>query len=778
MALRRSKVVLPLLGGFVVFLLSLAGVWLHNYYASEQLFKTMQSSETVVRKMHLVSDLMEVARVRTRILAQMLDEEDSFANDEHIIRLNREAGYFIEQRNKLLTFPLDQVEKSILEKQRNTIPPIIKAMDEVTQIVMWEDEEEAKARARKIHYDIVLPGQGKVVDHFMRLQAHLEKQITRVTQASINSHRKHLNQQLAVLILAVLLILMVMFVTIRRITRIETLLHFEKERAQITLISIADGVITTDSQGVIQDANQAVGHLINRQPNELLGCTLEEILPTQGHAEESPALHEYLQELLGCEECMPVNTLATLGEGDKQIILDATLSPVRNDQREVLGSVITMKDITEKHRLAERINYQARHDQLTGLFNRHSFSDLCRTSMEQMKEGDVHTLCIIDLDRFKTVNDTCGHKAGDAALKEISEMIQNHIRKHDHAARIGGDEFTIFLEDCKQEQANVVMDKLLDEIKAYRFVWSGQSFTLGFSIGICEIHPHIHFEKSFQAADAACFEAKDAGRMCIRNGHVDESEESEEKPTKAGEVSWLPRLQSAMEENRIVIALQPLEVNGDEANQGQLYEVFMRLKEGDKLHPPMAFLPTAERHGLTGQLDQKVLGCVIDCLKKDPEGGNRYSINLAPKTLEDPSAVEGIIQALQAHPDEARRICFEIDECAIFNNIKQASTLLKLLVDAGAMTAMDNYSGSLGNCTAMEALPLDLLKVDGALIQQSVERPTPRAIVSSIHAISLTMGLRTVAKQVESQEQVDMLRQMGFNYLQGFHIAKPEVREK
>ncbi|OSM02012.1 putative diguanylate cyclase/phosphodiesterase [Magnetofaba australis IT-1] len=763
----------PLLGGFAIFLLSHALVWQHNNYASEELFEAMQSSLTTVQKMRLVSEMMEVVRARTRLTSSMLVEYDSFENDEKMLELGQLANRFVALRDQFTRYPLDPAERRILDKQQEIIAPIIVSLRHVVDVALWEEDESKRQEAMRLIYDKVLPGQGAVIDSFMQLQGLLEQRITESTIHTIAAHRKHLVQQLLVLILALLLVLFVNYIAIQRVVRIEKRLHFEKERAQITLISIADGVLTTDRYGVIRDANQVAAALVGAQPMDLLGKPFCEAFITKGLDGDGPALRAHLEEMLACANCAPISSLALLGQGAEQVILDATISPVRNDDNEVLGSVITLKDITEQHRLSERIQYQAHHDQLTGLFNRHAFSERCRAATERMAPNEVHCLCIIDLDRFKAINDTCGHKAGDAALKQIAEMIQGAIRRHDIAARIGGDEFTILLENCRQAEAMGVLEKLLEQIKSYRFMWGGQSFTLGFSIGVCEVYPEVHFERSFQAADEACFQAKDAGRMCIRTGSIehDPADSAQEQES----ASWLERLHSALNEGRIELVMQPMLLTRASGDVGaQLYEVFMRLREGEALFPPMAFLPVAERHGLTAQLDRYVLNEVVQIIRQEPEAKEAFSINLASKTLEDGEAVEEILSFLRRNPEVAERLCFEVDETTLLNDLSRVSTLLGALNATGAMTALDNFSGSVGNCAHFEGVKLDFLKIDGALIQQAARRDTPRAVVDSVHRISRVLGMHTVAKHVETAEQETMAKEVGIDYLQGYHYGQPE----
>ncbi|MEG3639408.1 EAL domain-containing protein [Magnetococcus sp. PR-3] len=771
MAVRRSKVMVPLLGGFVVLLTALVGMWGFNYQASEQLFGTMQGSMTTVHKMHIISELMETIRARTRIAAEMLDEEDVFANDGHKMELDALANRFVSLRKELLALPLDTSEKIILnDLSSKVIPPTVKALRQVIEIAMWSEEEEERAIARRQLYDTVQPGQGKVIDHFMRFQTHLETKITKATTATIRSHRTNLQSQLLVLLILLLIMLVTTYITIRRVMTIERTLHYEKERAQITLISIADGVITTDTDGFIQDANKVVGALVGNNPEDLVGKQLEQAFPTSARNEEMASLHEDLNSLLASEIPKPMHTMVVLDSDGDDLLLDATLSPVQSSEGVVLGAIITVKDVTEQQRMSEKIRYQARHDHLTGLFNRHAFADLCRESMDVMKPEETHSLCVIDLDRFKAINDTCGHKAGDMALKQISTMIQGCVRKQDYAARIGGDEFTVFLADCTEADAVKVMEKLLEQVQEYRFLWEGQTFTLGFSIGICEVHQQVPFEKSFQAADSAVFQAKDDGRMCIRTRSV-ETNALETPP--AEETNWVGRLHRVLGDEPLVLVAQPM-VAFDQTEQGApLFEIFMRLPDGEKNHPPNAFLPTAERHGLTGDLDRKVLEMAIEDLKQRDDG-RIYSINLSAKTLESTESCDGLFEVLDAQEAWAKQICFELDENTLINNMDQASQFLFGAKQRGAKTALDNYGGSLGNCLYLEQLELDMLKVDGQLVQQAKDKVTTRTVVAAIHNISQSMKIQTVAKHVEDAELASQLNEIGFNYQQGFYHAKPE----
>lgn len=771
MAVRRSKVMVPLLGGFVVLLTVMVGMWGYNYKTSEALIGTLQGSMTTVHKMHIISELMEVIRARTRIAAVMLDENDVFENDRRKMELDGLANRFITLRSELLKLPLDQVEKRILhDLSTNVIPTTVKSLQEVIEVALWVEDSALRDAARRKLFNTVQPGQGQVIDHFMQFQTHLETQITQATAVTISSYRTNLHSQLLVLLLVLLVVLLTSYITMRRVMGIESTLHYEKERAQITLISIADGVITTDTEGYIQDANKVVGALLGHKPASLIGKQLEQVFPTRARDEESPPLHEDLKTLLSSATPQSMNTMVVLESDGDDLLLDATLSPVQSSEGVVLGAIITVKDVTEQQRMSEKIRYQARHDHLTGLYNRHAFADLCRESMEAMKADEVHCLCVIDLDRFKAINDTCGHKAGDMALKQISTMIQGCVRKYDYAARIGGDEFTIFLADCSQADGVKVMEKLLEQVQDYRFLWEGQQFNLGFSIGICEIHFQVPFEKSFQAADAAVFQAKDDGRMCIRTRTVESN--LLETPTKE-ETNWVGRLHRVLGVEPLALVAQRMVPSPSMQDHPPLYEIFMRLPDGEKHHPPNAFLPTAERHGLTGDLDYKVLKMALDNLLLHSDG-RIYSINLSAKTLEDKASSAALLALLAAHPKRAKQICFEIDENTLINNMEVCSQFLFEVKQHGAVTALDNYGGSLGNCLYLEQLGLDILKVDGQLVQQAKNKLSTRTVVSSIHNISHSMNILTVAKHVEDAELAAQLLTIGFDFQQGFYYAKPE----
>jgi len=349
---------------------------------------------------------------------------------------------------------------------------------------------------------------------------------------------------------------------------------------------------------------------------------------------------------------------------------DGNSLQVRESARAVTsdsGGLIVLcvcEDITEAHQLSQQLSHQASHDALTGLVNRREFEDrLERVLHTAQEEQTENAICFLDLDRFKIINDTCGHIAGDELLRQLSVILNGQVRKRDTLARIGGDEFGVLLENCPLDNAERVASALLQAVEEFRFVWEQQSFNIGVSIGMAPItHVSGSVNAVLSAADNACYAAKELGRGRMHTYHEDDTE-------LAGrylEQNWVARIKEVLEHDRFQLWYQsiiPLAGNSEPQPKRHLrIELLLRMldKQG-RLIQPGAFLPAAERYQLAPELDRWVVGHALDELSQHPQLLEQIefcSLNLSGLSLGDEAFLDFVLDRLASSGIAGERICF------------------------------------------------------------------------------------------------------------------------
>ncbi|WP_042884355.1 diguanylate cyclase [Cupriavidus necator] len=553
----------------------------------------------------------------------------------------------------------------------------------------------------------------------------------------------------------------------------------EKERLHITLRSIGDAVICTDAAMRVTFMNPIAEQLTGWTMASATGLPLEQVFrivdESTGNAIPSPV-----------EACLRTLVPAYLQDGavlqsltgERHDVQDSA-APVLTARGEVLGAVLVFQDITTARALQRELARSAMHDALTGLPNRTWFEKRLREACDAARlQGHRAALCFIDLDRFKIVNDTAGHGAGDVLLRELGYLIRNHVRPDDVLARLGGDEFALLLKDCTVDQAEQVCQDVIDAIRGRRFPWEGRVYDVGASIGIAAIDLDVPpVSELMSRADVACYAAKAAGRSRVSVYRRDESDARRHHR----ELEIAAGIHSALEANRFrlfaqeIRALQP--EDADEGSEPRHIEILVRMvDEHGELIMPGAFIPAAERYDLMGHIDRWVIHHVLrgygERLRAVP--GLSVSINLSANSLGEPFLLPFLHAELEASALPASRIRLEITETALINNMSAANRLVLEMRRAGCTVSLDDFGSGLSSFAYLKQFPVDYLKIDGSFIRQLVDNAVDREIVSAINDIGHRLGVLTVAEWVEDERTLDALRAIGVDYAQGYAIGRPE----
>ncbi len=553
--------------------------------------------------------------------------------------------------------------------------------------------------------------------------------------------------------------------------RAEAALRAEKERAQVTLYSIADGVITTNASGIVEYLNPAAQAITGWLAEDAMGQSIEQVVTLVSETSYR-AIRNPVWVCLEKGHTAELDQHSLLIRSDSRAIaVEALAAPIRSQQKNI-GVVMVFRDVSNAREMARQISWQATHDPLTSLFNRKEFERQLNEVIVASRNGSIeHALLYLDLDQFKVVNDTCGHSAGDELLRQLTFLLKEDVRQSDTLARLGGDEFGLLLVGCSQPQAMEIAEKLIATVNAFRFTWLGKSFDIGVSIGMVMINRDVDSLSSvLSAADLACYAAKDMGRNRV---HVYQPND-EQLAMRHGEMQWVTHIRQALKDNRFCLYTQRIEnLNSD---QQVHYEVMVRmLDEMGKTIPPQSFIPAAERYNLMQEIDQWVVKETLRSIstgKTDPNA--HYAINLSGKSFGNDGLLTIIRNAMKNYEVDSAHICFEVTETAAIANLVRAVEFMRELKTLGFCFALDDFGSGLSSFAYLKSLPVDFLKIDGSFVKDMVEDPIDCAMVRAINEIGHTMGIKTIAEFVENQETLDSLRHVGVDYAQGYFIERPE----
>lgn len=566
----------------------------------------------------------------------------------------------------------------------------------------------------------------------------------------------------------------------------EEALFREKEHAQVTLASIGDAVITTDVAGCVEYLNSVAESLTGWESEKAHGMPLHRIFHVLNdvtrEAIQSP-VERVIQER---RTIFPSGHAMLVRPDGKELSIEKTAAPIRDRDGSIVGVVLVFRDVSNSRAMAAQLQYQASHDTLTELINRREFEHrLARVLLNAEELRTQHALLYLDLDQFKIVNDTCGHAAGDELLRQITSLLQMHLRERDTLARLGGDEFGVLLEHCPPEQAIQVAEELRQIVRDFYFIWHEKAFAISVSIGLVSFcDATLSLGEMLSAADTACYIAKDNGRNRVHTYHADDYEHA----LRHVEMEWVGRIHRAFEESRFrlysqsILPLQSVDVNAAHA------ELLIRIvDEKGVLVPPMAFIPAAERYNLMPTIDRWVVRTAfthyahLRTAYPTESGGEkaltRWTINLSGASLSDESFLQFVREQFQLFAVPYHCICFEITETTAISNLGKAVHIIQELRRLGCSFSLDDFGVGVSSFAYLKHLPVDYLKIDGSFIKDMERDLIDRTMVDAINNIGHVMGIQTIAEFVENDETLDLLRKMGVDYAQGYGISKPQPFE-
>ena len=553
-------------------------------------------------------------------------------------------------------------------------------------------------------------------------------------------------------------------------------LFAEKERALVTLESIADGVITTDTDGWVKYLNPVAEQLTGWTTATARGLSMQAILRMVDEASRKLAPNPIEMVLREERTIEAASTMLLLRNDGTEVPITQSAAPIRARNGEISGVVLVLHDVSRERQYVAKLSYQASHDSLTGLINRGEFErrlSLALNSAAQL--GRHHAVMYLDLDQFKVVNDTCGHAAGDQLMRQVSAVLQRRLREGDTLARLGGDEFGVLLENCAPDNALRIADGLRQTVTDCHFAWETRAFNIGVSIGLVNVEDGLFtLTDVLSSADAACYMAKEKGRNRVQVYHPGDSELS----TRQGEMEWIGRLQKALDEDRFVLYAQDI-AGLDPARKVEDHcEILIRmLDERGELVLPMAFIPAAERYNLMPSIDRWVIRnafAIIARQQAEKESGpGIFAINLSGASIGDERFLDYVREQFGHFAVSPQSICFEITETAAIAKLDKATDFINQLKSLGCLFSLDDFGAGMSSFAYLKHLPVDFLKIDGGFVKDMADDPIDRAMVEAINSIGHVMGKQTIAEFVDGERVIRLLREMGVDFAQGYGVAKP-----
>ena len=559
----------------------------------------------------------------------------------------------------------------------------------------------------------------------------------------------------------------------------EVQLFEEKEKAQVTLESIGDAVITADAEGRVEYLNPVAEQLTGWESTEAAGRPVSEVIHLVGESSRLPFENPIVRCLREGRMVEMVEQSLLINRAGIEISIQDSAAPIRDRSGRLVGVVMVFHDVSQERRLQRALVYQASHDALTGLINRREFESRLNEALlaARSRDGVSHVLLYLDLDQFKVVNDTCGHQAGDRLLKQLTSVVQTRIRTTDTLARLGGDEFGVLLQDCTLETAQRIAENLRQAIRDFRFVWQDRVMNVGVSIGLAEITAQSEsLAAVMSAADVACYSAKDSGRNRVQTYRQGRA------PERHREMQWVSRIHRACEEDRLLLVCQPIVPIRAGVEKLRHFELLLRMKdENGMLVQPSEFIPAAERFNLMPALDRWVVrqACTRHAHRRSDTERAPFTlaINVSATTLNDEQFLDFVLAEMAAADVSPGALCFEMTETAAMSSLANAKHFVRELRERGCRFSLDDFGSGLSSFIFLKNLPVDFLKIDGQFMHNVAHDRVDRGLVEAIAQIGQTMGIRTIAERVDSAEVLARLADIGIEYAQGHHIAAPQPVE-
>jgi len=471
-------------------------------------------------------------------------------------------------------------------------------------------------------------------------------------------------------------------------------------------------------------------------------------------------------------ETLVIRPLQSLCSQLRRRNTESNCSMITSDDNHVISEFAELKELYD---VLEDISLT---DPMTGLANRTQFERSLGALLIRSDDNDSqHAVCFLDLDRFKIVNDSCGHAAGDDLLMQVARIFSDTVRSGDLVARIGGDEFAVLLENCPPVQARRIADTFRAAIDNYQFFWEEQPFNIGVSIGVVPFTPgNNRLSDILGAADTACYLAKESGRNRVHYYLPDDRALMHRR----NEMRWATRITRALDRGSFALFTQPIHPAVAGSGNRQMNEVLTwMIDEDGRQIMPGEFVPAAERYDLMSKIDQWVIATLCARISNmDRADMPAYAVNLSGQSLSDESFLHYLVDRLDEFDVPSDKICFEITETAAIVNMDKAVRLISILKGMGIRFSLDDFGSGLSSFTYLKNLHVDYVKIDGSFVRGMTTNPVDRKMVQAINQMAHTMDIQTIAECVENEKTFSMLQDMKVDFVQGYFLGRPQPIDK
>lgn len=538
--------------------------------------------------------------------------------------------------------------------------------------------------------------------------------------------------------------------------------------------SSPEAMVILDRDDTVLDVNPRFTEVFQYAAHESVGRPLNDLIVPLEFAREAQALSSTAmhgsnvsRETFRCRKDGSLVPVSILGAPVKASGTEAAYFAVYRDQSSL-------------HEAAQRLDFQSRHDQLTGLPNRYEFERGVQRALELSKEGQGSVgVLYFDLDQFKVINDTVGHARGDQVLQELVQRLRPLVPAPHQFARLGGDEFGVLLVNGRQEGSEQLAQQIRERLGSEPFQLEERLFNVTASFGVVAVEADASIDphEILSLADSACFLAKERGRNRVQMHNGADCGVVQRRE----EMDWISRLNEALAENRFVLHYQRISPVA-EGERGEHYEILLRMvdRDGNSV-PPGVFIPPAERFNLMPRIDRWVLERVFTRLGKqsrDAQCDLVVAVNISGNTLSDENLPEFVIGLFEQHAVQPRSICFEITETAAIGNLEDALRFIAVVRQLGSTVALDDFGSGLSSFRYLKEIAPDYLKIDGSFVREIAHNQTDYSMVEAINRVGKIMGVRTIAEFVEDDQILQALRRIGVDYAQGYGLHRPEAWTK
>ncbi|HEV7255903.1 MAG TPA: EAL domain-containing protein [Mesorhizobium sp.] len=515
----------------------------------------------------------------------------------------------------------------------------------------------------------------------------------------------------------------------------------------------ADGLIKLHNQRAIELLNLQAGDLVDRMPSrDFIANFAKRNGRDEEWAERAIANHG---KWMSQEEVVRVEQSFDDGK-----VLSISCRPVNG------GGILTYDDVSDEREHQRRMAYLAHYDALTGLPNRLLFREELDRAVARAHRGETVSVLCLDLDHFKSVNDTLGHPIGDALLKAVAGRLSDCLRSSDTVARLGGDEFAVVQAGiASPEDATALAQRLIGAL-GMPYDLEGHQIIVGTSVGIA-LSPSdsIDVDQLLKCADMALYRAKADGRGTYR--FFEAEMDAKMQSRRALEMA----LRKALQNDEFEVFYQPLVEAKSEQITG--FEALLRWKQTERGYvPPSEFIPLAEEIGLIGRIGAWVLRQACCEAAKWPEH-LKIAVNLSPVQFKGQALVLDVTSALGAAGLSPHRLELEVTETVMLQDTETTLGILHLLRELGVRISMDDFGTGYSSLSYLRKFPFDKIKIDQSFIRDLSDKADSAAIVRAVTTLSSDLGISTTAEGVETQEQFDRLRKEGCTEVQGYLFSRP-----